>query len=36
VAVVLLKFRMNGEGWLDPSTVRMMLDVVNGDNVEKP
>ena len=26
-----LKFRLNGEGWLDPSTVRVMLDVVNTD-----
>ena len=25
------KFRLNGEGWLDPSTVRLMLDVVNTD-----
>ena len=23
-----LKFRLNGEGWLDPSTVRVMFDVV--------
>ena len=31
-----LKFRMNGEGWLDPSTVRVMFDVVNtsGDNTK--
>ena len=26
-----IKFRLNGEGWLDPFTVRMMLDVVNDD-----
>ena len=26
-----VKFRLNGEGWLDPSTVRMMLDVMNTD-----
>jgi hypothetical protein len=26
-----LKFRLNGEGWLDPSTVRLMFDVVNTD-----
>ena len=26
-----LNFRLNGEGWLDASTVRMMLDVVNID-----
>ena len=26
-----LKFRLNGEGWLDPSTVRLMFDVVNND-----
>ena len=26
-----LNFRLNGEGWLDPSTVRVMLDVVNTD-----
>jgi hypothetical protein len=26
---------LNGEGWLDPSTVRMMFDVVNDDNVGK-
>ena len=26
-----LKVRLNGEGWLDPSTVRLMLDVVNTD-----
>jgi hypothetical protein len=26
-----LKFRINGEGWLDPSTVRLMFDVVNTD-----
>ena len=26
-----LKFRLNGEGWLDPSTVRLMLDVMNTD-----
>jgi hypothetical protein len=26
-----LKFRLNGEGWLDPSTVRIMFDVVNID-----
>ena len=31
----MIKFRLNGEGWLDPSTVRMMLNVVNDDNVEK-
>jgi hypothetical protein len=30
-----IKFRLHGEGWLDPSTVRMMFDVVNDDNVEK-
>ena len=26
-----LKFRINGEGWLDPSTVRIMFDVLNTD-----
>ena len=26
-----MKFRINGEGWLDPSTVRVMFDVVNTD-----
>ena len=26
-----LKFRLNGEGWLDPSTVRIMFDVLNVD-----
>jgi hypothetical protein len=26
-----LKFRLNGEGWLDPSTVRIMFDVMNTD-----
>ena len=26
-----LKFRLNGEGWLDPSTVRIMFDVRNTD-----
>ena len=26
-----LEFRMNGEGWLDPSTVRLMFDVMNTD-----
>ena len=26
-----LKFRINGEGWLDPSTVRIMFDVINTD-----
>ena len=26
-----LTLRMNGEGWLDPSTVRIMLDVLNAD-----
>ena len=26
-----IKFRLNGEGWLDPSTVRVMFDVVNTD-----
>jgi hypothetical protein len=26
-----MKFRLNGEGWLDPSTVRIMFDVVNND-----
>ena len=25
----ILKFRLNGEGWLDPSTVRVMFDVMN-------
>ena len=31
-----LKFRLNGEGWLDPSTVRVMFDVlhVDGDITE--
>jgi hypothetical protein len=31
-----LKFRLNGEGWLDPSTVRIMFDVVNtnGDSTK--
>ena len=27
----IFKFRLNGEGWLDPSTVRVMFDVVNTD-----
>ena len=27
-----LKFRINGEGWLDPSTVRVMFDVINTDS----
>ena len=27
----LLKFRLNGEGWLDPSTVRLMFDVMSTD-----
>ena len=27
-----LKFRLNGEGWLDPSTVRLMFDLVNTDS----
>ena len=26
-----LKFRMNGEGWVDPSTVRILFDVRNTD-----
>ena len=26
-----LKFRLNGEGWLDPSTVHVMFDVANTD-----
>ena len=26
-----LKFRLNGEGWLDPSSVRLMFDVMNTD-----
>jgi hypothetical protein len=26
-----LTFRLNGEGWLDPSTVRLMFDVVHTD-----
>ncbi len=26
-----LKFRINGKGWLDPSTVRLMFDVINTD-----
>ena len=26
-----LKFRINGEGWLDPSTVRIMFNVINTD-----
>ena len=26
-----LKFRINGEGWLDPSTVRKMFDVIITD-----
>ena len=26
-----LNFRLNGEGWLDPSTVRLMFDVMNTD-----
>ena len=26
-----LNFILNGEGWLDPSTVRLMFDVVNTD-----
>ena len=25
----ILKFRLNGEGWLDPSTVRVMFDFLN-------
>ena len=32
-----LKFQLNGEGWLDPSTVRIMFDVVNTDGgITKP
>ena len=27
-----LKIRLNGEGWLDPSTVWVMFDVVNTDS----
>ena len=30
-----IKFCLNGEGWLDPSTVRMMLNDVNDDNAER-
>ena len=32
----ILKFRFNGEGWLDPSTVRVMFEVVNtsGDDAK--
>ncbi len=26
-----LNFRLNGEGWLDPSTVRIMFDVMHTD-----
>ena len=27
-----IRFRMAGEGWMDPSTFRIMFDVVNDDN----
>lgn len=27
-----IRFRLAGDGWLDPSTFRMMFDVVNTDN----
>ena len=27
-----LNFRLNGEGWLDPSTVRLMFDVMSTDS----
>ena len=27
-----IRFRLAGEGWLDPSTFRIMMDVVNDDN----
>ena len=30
-----VKFRLNGEGWLDPSTVRMIFNDVNDDNAER-
>ena len=32
----ILKFRLSGEGWLDPSTVRVMFDVMNtsGDDTK--
>ena len=29
---IMLKVRLNGEGWLDPSTVRLMFDVMNTDS----
>ena len=28
----ILKFRLNGEGWLDPSTVRVMFHVMNTNS----
>jgi hypothetical protein len=30
-----IKLRLNGDRWLDPSTVRILFDIVNDDNVEK-
>ena len=29
---IMLKVRLNGEGWLDPSTVRLMFDVMSTDS----
>ena len=28
-----IRFRLAGEGWLNPSTFRIMMDVVNDDNI---
>ena len=30
-----VKFRLNGEGWLDPFTVRMMFDVVSDEPTDE-
>ena len=30
----LIKIQLTGDNWLDPSTVRVMFDVVNNDNDE--
>ena len=30
--VKIMRFKLNGENWADPSTFRIMFDVVNGDN----
>ena len=30
-----IKFRLNGEGWLDPFTVRMMFDIVSDEPLDE-